>query len=236
MVKMKLYKDFNISKKHKKSIILIGNFDGVHIGHQKLFKLANRYKKKFNLNIGVLTFEPMPKMFFNKDIQNFRISNITQKNIILKSMGVDFVITQKFDKKFSKIKSDVFIKKILSKKLKAKYIFVSNNFKFGNKREGDVNQLIKNEKIYDYKIIKPQPLILSQKVISSTYIRSLLEKGYLKKTNKFLGRNWSIEGTVQKGRQQGKKIGFPTCNIDIKDYVIAMPGVYAVNVKKKKFS
>jgi len=230
---MKLYKNFNISKNHKRSIILIGNFDGIHVGHKKLFKLANTYKKKFNLDVGVLTFEPMPKMFFNKSIKNFRISNINQKNIILKKLGVDFVITQKFDKKFSKIKSDFFIKKILSEKLEPKYIFVSNNFRFGNKREGNVNQLIKNEKTHHYKIIKPQPLILSQKVISSTYIRSLLEKGDLKKTNKLLGRNWSIEGIVQKGRQQGKKIGFPTCNIDIKDYVIAMPGVYAVTVKRK---
>jgi riboflavin kinase/FMN adenylyltransferase len=230
---MKLYKNFNISKKHKESIILIGNFDGVHMGHQKLFKLANNYKKKFNLNIGVLTFEPMPKMFFNKDIKNFRISSINQKNIILKKIGVDFIITKKFDKKFSKIKSDFFVKEILSKKLEAKYIFVSDNFKFGNKREGNVNQLIKNEKICDYKIIKPQPLILSQKIISSTYIRSLLEKGNLKKTNRLLRRNWSIEGIVQRGREQGKKIGFPTCNIDIKDYVIAMPGVYAVKVKRK---
>jgi len=230
---MKLYKNFNILKNHKRSIILIGNFDGVHLGHQKLFKLANKYKKKFNLKIGVLTFEPMPKMFFNKNIKNFRISSIIQKNIILKSLGVDFIITKKFDKKFSRIKSSFFIKEILSKKLEAKYIFVSNNFKFGNKREGDVNQLIKNEIIYDYKIIKPQPLMLSQKVISSTYIRSLLESGNLKKTNKLLDRNWSIEGTVQKGRQQGKKIGFPTCNIDVKDYVISKPGVYAVKVKRK---
>ena len=230
---MKLYKNFNISKNHKRSIILIGNFDGVHVGHQKLFKLANTYKKKFNLNIGVLTFEPMPKMFFNKDVKNFRISSVNQKNTILKSLGVDFIITKKFNKKFSMIKSDFFIKEILFKKLEAKYIFVSNNFRFGNKREGNVNQLIKNEKIYDYKIIKPQPLILNQKVISSTYIRYLLEIGGLKKTNKLLGRNWSIEGIVQKGRQQGKRIGFPTCNIDIKDYVIAMPGVYAVKVKRK---
>ena len=230
---MKLYNNFNIFKNHKKSIILIGNFDGIHLGHQKLFKLASSYKKKFKINIGVLTFEPMPKMFFNQDIKNFRILNINKKNIILKNMGVDFVITKKFDKKFSKIKSDFFIKEILSKKLEAKYIFVSDNFRFGNKREGDVDELIKNEKIYDYKIIKPQPLMLSQKVISSTYIRSLLEKGNLKKTNKLLGKNWSIEGVVQKGRQQGKKIGFPTCNMDIKDQVIAMPGVYAVKVKQK---
>ncbi len=143
---MKLYKDFNISNNYKKSIILIGNFDGVHLGHQKLFKLANTYKKKFNLKIGVLTFEPMPKMFFNKNFKNFRISNVKQKNIILDDLGVDFIITKKFDKKFSAIKSDFFIKEILSKKLEAQYIFVSNNFRFGNKREGDVRQLIKGEK------------------------------------------------------------------------------------------
>ena len=174
---MKIYKDFIISKKHKGSIILIGNFDGVHVGHQKLFKLAINYKKKFKLSIGVLTFEPMPKMFFNKNLKNFRISNINQKKTILKNLGVDFLITKKFDKNFSKIKYNFFIKKILSGKLKAKYVFVSNNFRFGNKREGNVEQLIKNEKIYGYKIVKPQPLILQKKVISSTYIRSLLEKG-----------------------------------------------------------
>ena len=230
---MKLYKNFNVSKNHKKSIILIGNFDGLHTGHQKLFRLANNYKKKFQLNIGVVTFEPMPKMFFNEKIKNFRLSSINQKNKILESSGVDFMIIKKFDKSFSKIKSDFFIKEVLSKKLQAKYIFVSNNFRFGNKREGDVKQLIKNEKNYDYKIINPQPLILSKKVISSTYIRLLLEEGDLKKANKALTRNWTIEGIVQKGRQQGKKIGFPTCNIDIKDYVIAMPGVYAVSVKQK---
>ena len=230
---MKLYQNFNISENHKKSIILIGNFDGVHLGHQKLFSLANRYKKKFRLNIGVVTFEPMPKMYFNKKNKNFRLSNINKKNKILKYLGVDFLITKKFDKNFSKIKSEFFIKEILSKKLKAKYIFVSNNFKFGNKREGDVKQLIKNEKIYNYQIVKPQPLILGNKIISSTYIRSLLAEGNLKKANKALTRNWSIEGIVEKGRQQGKKIGFPTCNIDIKDYVIPMLGVYAVTVYKK---
>ena len=203
------------------------------MGHRKLFELAKKYKKKFKLNIGVVTFEPMPKMYFNIKIKNFRLSNIYQKNKILDNLGVDFIITKKFDKNFSKIKSDSFIKDILSKKLQAKYIFVSNNFRFGNKREGDVKQLIRNEKIYDYNIVKPQPLILNQKIISSTYIRSLLEKGDLKRTNRLLDRSWSIEGRVQRGRQQGKKIGFPTCNIDIKDYVIAMPGVYAVKVKKK---
>jgi len=228
--KIKFYNNFNISNNHQHSIVLIGNFDGLHLGHQKLFKLAKKYKKKFNLKIGVVTFEPMPKMYFNKEIKNFRISNVNQKNKNLKNFWVDFVVTKKFDKKFSKIKSEKFIEEILYKKLKAKYIFVSNNFRFGNRRKGNVKQLIESEKMFGFKIIKPKTLVLKNKIISSTLIRNLLTKGHLNKANKLLKRKWSIEGIVEKGRQQGKKIGFPTCNIDIKNYVIAMPGVYAVRV------
>ena len=233
---VKLYKNFNIKKNHKNSLILIGNFDGVHLGHQKLFKLAQLYKKKYNLKIGVVNFDPMPKMFFNKFLKNFRITSINQKIALLSKLNVDFIITKKFDKKFSKTKSINFIKEILNKKLNSKFIFVSNNFRFGNKREGNVNLLIKNEKKFNFTVVKPQPLIKQQKIISSTLIRSFLEKGYLEKANKLLDRNWTIDGVVQKGRQVGKKIGFPTCNIDIQDYVLAKPGVYAVKVLRSNNS
>ena len=234
--KIKLYKDFNIKKKHKGSILLIGNFDGVHTGHQKLFKLAKKYKKKFRLNIGVMTFEPMPKMFFNPNLKNFRISNLKQKIDLLKNLDVDFIITKKFNKIFSKTESLNFIKKILFQKLNVKYVFVSNNFRFGKNREGDVKQLIANEKNYNYKIVEPNPLLIKNKVVSSSLIRKQLENGYLNKANKYLKRNWTIEGYVQKGRQVGKKIGFPTCNIDLDEYVIAKPGVYAVRVFLKNKS
>ena len=237
MVKrLKFYNKFNVSEIHKRSILLIGNFDGFHLGHKKLFRLANKYKKKLKLKIGVITFEPMPKMYFNKSLKNFRISNLNQKIKILRKFGVDFVVIKKFDKKFSKIKSHNFIKDILYKKLKAKYIFVSNNFRFGNKREGNVKQLIKNQKAFKFRIIKPKPLILRNKVISSTLIRKLLSDGKLEYANKLLTRKWSIDSRVQKGRKMGKRIGFPTCNMDIKDYVIAKPGVYAVRIKRKSKS
>ncbi len=232
MVKfIKTYKNFNINLKHKGSIILIGNFDGVHLGHQKLFKLAKKFKKKYSLKIGVLTFEPIPKMFFNKSFKNFRISNQKQKITLLKKFGVDFVIIKKFNKAFSKIKSINFIKDILHSKLKAQFIFVSNNFRFGNKREGNVNQLIKNQIFYKYKIIKPKPLYNNNKIVSSSLIRDFLKKGKLNLANKFLDREWCIEGKVLRGRQLGKKIGFPTANLDIKDYIDAKSGVYAVKVK-----
>ena len=230
----KLYKNFNIDRRHKNSIVLIGNFDGVHLGHQKLFSLAKNYKKKYSLNIGVLTFEPMPKMFFNHELKNFRISSLNQKIDHLKDLKVDFVITKKFDKKFSKTKSTNFIKKILGEKIRPKFIFVSNNFRFGNKREGNVNQLIKFESLCNFKVVKPKPLLINKRIASSSLIRNFLQRGKLEKANKFLNRRWSIFGKVQKGKQLGKKIGFPTANIDIKDYVLACPGVYAVRAKKFK--
>ena len=231
--KLQFYNNFKVSNKHKNSIILIGNFDGLHVGHQKLFDLAKKYKKKFKLKIGAITFEPMPKMYFNKTLKNFRISNLSQKVKNLEKLNIDFIIIKKFNKKFSKIKSKNFIQKILYKSLKAKYIFVSNNFRFGNKREGNVNQLKKNEKKFDYKTINPKPLVIKNKIISSTFIRKLISNGKIENTNKLLSRNWQIQSKVEKGRQLGKKIGFPTCNMSIKDYVIAKAGVYAVRIYKK---
>ena len=230
--KTKIYKNFNIESRHQNSIILIGNFDGVHLGHQKLFSLAKKYKKKYSLKVGVLTFEPMPKMFFNNKLKNFRISSLQQKIDYLENLSIDFLITKKFDKKFSKTKSITFIEKILGKKLRPKFIFVSNNFRFGNKREGNVKQLMESESLCNFKVIKPQPLLFKKKVASSTLIRSFLQKGKLDHANRILDRKWSIYGKVQKGRQLGKKIGFPTANIDIKDYILACPGVYAVRIKK----
>ena len=103
--KIKIYNNFNINLKDKNSIILIGNFDGLHAGHQKLFKQAKKVKKKLNLKLGVITFDPIPKMFFDKKIKNYRISNFDQKVFNLKKFGVDFIINKNFNKQFSKIKS-----------------------------------------------------------------------------------------------------------------------------------
>ena len=229
--KIKIYKNFEINKKDKKSIILIGNFDGLHSGHQKLFKQAKKLKNKLNLKLGVITFDPIPKMFFNNKIKNYRISNLNQKINYFRKFRVDFIINKNFNKKFSKITYKKFIKNILYKKLNAKYIFVSNNFRFGYKREGNVNLLRKYQIEYNYKLINPKPLKNKNKIISSTFIRKLLQNGSLNSANRILKRNWSIEGIVEKGRMMGKKIGFPTCNIDIKNYIVAKPGVYAVQVK-----
>ena len=228
--KVNIYKNYNIKNNDKGSIILIGSFDGLHLGHRKLFEKAKKLKFKTNLRIGVFTFDPIPKMFFSKGLINYRISNLNEKIRLFKNFNVDFVINQKFNKKFSKIKCNDFIKNILIKKIRMKYIYVSNNFKFGNKREGDVKLLKRSQKQYGYKVIKPSPLKIKKRVVSSSLIRKLLQNGNLNTANKYLNRLWTVEGVVKKGRQLGKTIGFPTCNIGMQNYVIAKLGVYAVRV------
>ena len=226
----KIYNNFIIPRKLKKSILLIGNFDGLHLGHQKVCNEAKKYKKKYKLKLGVLTFNPLPVMFFNNKMKNYRLTNDSQKFILLKKMGIDFVINKRFNLKFSKIKSEKFIKNIIVKKIDPKFIFVSNNFRYGNKRKGDVKELITESKKYGFNVIKPEPLRIKKKVVSSTSIRDLLKKGKIKEANKLLSRNWVINGDVQRGRQLGKKLGFPTCNIDINNYILAKPGVYSIKV------
>ena len=220
----KIYNNFIIPRKLKKSILLIGNFDGLHLGHQKVCREAKKYKKKYKLKLGVLTFNPLPVMFFNNEMKNYRLTNDLQKFILLKKAGVDFVINKSFNLKFSKITSEQFIKNIIVKKIDPKFIFVSNNFRYGNKRKGDVKELITESKKYGFNIIKPEPLRIKKQIVSSTLIRSLLKKGKIKQVNKLLSRNWVINGTVQRGRRLGKKLGFPTCNVDINNYISAKPG------------
>ena len=230
---MKIFNNFKISKKYKKSSLAIGNFDGVHRGHQKVFKYAKKNKLKF----GILTFSPLPVMFFNKKIKNYRLASEEEKFRLLKKSNADFIVNIKFNKNFSKMTAENFIKKIIYKKINPKRIFVSNNFKFGNKRKGNVSLLKKFEKKYDYKLFKIAPDKYKQKIVSSTKIRKLLQKGNINLANKLLSRTWFIDGHVVKGKKLGRKLGYRTCNIRIKNYVLPKAGIYAVRISigsKKK--
>ena len=228
---MRVFKSTSISKNYQDSVLAIGNFDGIHIGHKKVLNAAFKKAKKIKKKFGLLTFEPVPVMFFNKKITNHRLDELNQKILNLKKEKLDFVITQKFNKQFSKLSYQDFIYKILYKKIKCKYLYVSQNFKFGKKRKGNVSKLKKFEKKYFYKTIITSPLTKNKKTISSTTIRKLLKRGEIKKANYLLNRKWEIVGKVVKGSQRGRKIGFPTCNVLLKNYIVPKFGVYAVNVR-----
>jgi len=233
---MKIFNNFVISKTYKKSSLAVGNFDGVHKGHQKVFKYAKKGKLKF----GILTFSPLPVMFFNKKIKNYRLTSEEEKFRLLEKFKADFVVNIKFNKNFSKITAKDFIKNIIYKKIKPKKIFVSNNFKFGNKRKGNVDLLKKFEKKYDYKLFKIDPKKNKKKIVSSTSIRKLLQKGNINLANQLLSRTWFIEGHVVSGRKLGRRLGYRTCNMRIKNYVLPRAGIYAVRLsignKKKLYS
>ena len=232
---MKIYKNPNLNLKHCNGVIAIGNFDGLHLGHQKVINEGKRKAKKNKLPFGVMTFEPVPVMFFNKKIKNHRINSLEQKKIHLKKFKLDFLIIIKFNKKFSSQSPEQFIKKIIFKKTKCKYLYVSKNFKFGFKRQGNISTLKKFEKKYNFKNIVTQPFKKNNKTISSTFIRKKISLGKIEEVNRLLGRSWCIVGKVIKGQRRGRKIGFPTCNLKLNDYVVPKRGVYAVKVKSNNF-
>ena len=232
---MKIYKNLNLNLKHCNGVIAIGNFDGLHLGHQKVINEGKRKAKKNKLPFGVMTFEPVPVMFFNKKTTNHRINSLVQKKICLKKLKLDFLIIIKFNKKFSSQSPEQFIKKIIFKRTKCKYLYVSKNFKFGFKRKGNISTLKKFEKKYNFKIIVTQPFKKNNKTISSTFIRKKIRLGKIEEANKLLGRNWCVIGKVIKGQKRGRKIGFPTCNLKLNDYVVPKRGVYAVKVKSNSF-
>ena len=227
---MKVFNNTNISNNFRNSALAIGNFDGVHLGHKKVFQNTKKIAKRKGIKFGVLTFTPLPIMFFNKKIKNYRLVSERQKLKLFKKNKVDFVVNIKFNKIFYKISAENFIKKIINKKLQAKLLAVSNNFKFGRNRKGDVGLLKKLSNKYKYTLLNIDPFKYSKKVVSSTIIRNCLQRGNINLANKLLSRTWYIEGKVRKGKRVGRRLGYRTCNINIKNYILPKSGIYAVRV------
>jgi len=227
---MKIYKNFNIEKKFQNSAIAVGNFDGFHLGHQKVIKKGKQIAKRNKLKFGLMVFQPLPVMFFNNKLKNYRIDSLQQKIASSKKYRINFLIIKKFDKKFSNIRSEDFIERIIYKKLKTKLIFISKNFRFGKNRTGDIKLLKKREKFFKYKTNTILPLNKKGSTISSTLIRKNITKGKIDYANKMLGRFWTIEGIVRRGEKRGRKIGFPTCNLDLTNYIVPKLGVYSAKI------
>ena len=233
---MKIYNNPNLNRIHRNGVIAIGNFDGLHLGHQKVIDEAKKKAQKNKLPFGLMTFEPVPVMFFDKKIKNHRISSLEQKKDQLKKLKLDFLIIINFNKNFSFLSAEEFINKIIHKKTGCKFLYVSKNFRFGFKRKGTIETLKKYEKQYNFKNVIVMPFKTKRKIISSTFIRKKIRKGQIEEVNKLLNRNWSIKGKVIRGQKRGRKIGFPTCNLKLNSYVIPRLGVYAVKVKTNNFS
>ena len=226
---MKIYNNINsVDKKFVNSVLAIGNFDGVHLGHQELLKKAYIFSRRLKKKFGIFTFDPLPKDFFNKT--DNRILNVNDKIDIIKKFRADFFIKQNFNRNFSKITHDSFANKILLKKLAVNSIFVGKDFRFGFKRKGNIFFLKKLSKKNNFKIFIINFKKFNKYKISSSKIRSLIQSGKVKLVNKIMGRPWSITGRVIKGKKFGRRIGFPTANIKIVNQIKPMFGVYSVKI------
>lgn len=229
---MVILDEYNIEKYNDKKVTALGNFDGIHLGHQELIKKAIELSKINNISSSAFTFrQHTMKTICKKKFPKLLITNRKKLEEFSKFM-LDYAIIFDFNKDFSLLSPENFIKDILIDKLNMKIAVVGENYRFGYRASGDIQLLKSFSKIYDYKVEVIEPVKLNKIIISSSYIRSLIQEGKIEEANKCLGRYFSLEGYVTSGRKVGRKLGFPTANISIdRDYILPLNGVYLTRVK-----
>lgn len=223
----------NIKKRHKGSVIAIGAFDGVHIGHQYVIKKAVAKAKKINAPAMIMTFAPHPEKFLSGAKNIALLISLKHRIELFASLGADFCLLVNFTNHIAKLSPEQFVEKILAKKLGAKYIFVGKNFLFGKGAKGDAIFLKKISKRYNIKVEIINLINYRKKPISSTSLRNLISKGNLRQAQRLFNRPVSILGTVVGGEEIGRSIGFPTANINPHHEAIPSSGVYAVLINFK---
>ena len=220
-------KDYNSTKP---SVITIGTFDGVHIGHKKIINQLTSISSKNNLISILLSFFPHPKMVLQNDNELKLINTIQEKEGLLNSLNLDYLIIKEFTKEFSRLSALEFVRDILVNKLNAKHIIIGYDHHFGRNRTANIEQLKEFGELYDFKVTEILAQDIDDIAISSTKIRKALINGEITLANKFLGYNFFFSGNVVHGNNIGKTISFPTANIKIDAPYKLVPknGVYIV--------
>ena len=218
---MKIIRNTNLEQ--LPCVVTIGNFDGVHLGHQALLTEVKKRAHDLKLESAVITFEPNPKDYFSQNKPQTRISSLREKIELFNEIKIDRVHIIKFNQEFSKVTANEFIS-VLIKQLKVKEIVVGEDFCFGRGREGGIKQLSESSMKLNIK----NKILMDGKRISSTLIRNLLANDKLDQANKYIGRPYSISGKVVHGEKRGRKIGFPTANIHMRHNRPPLKGVFAV--------
>lgn len=221
------YKNFDSSKK---TIVTIGTFDGVHIGHQKIIEQLVSTAKKENCKSVVLTFFPHPRMVLQKDNAIKLINTIEERIEILEKTGLDYLIVHPFDKDFSRLSALDFVRDILVDHLNVAQLVIGYDHRFGKNREGDFEQLQEYGDMYSFSVLEIPAQDINAISVSSTKIRKALEAGEIKKVTNYLGHPFTISGTVVSGKRLGNTIGFPTANLQVKESYKLIPrkGSYLV--------
>lgn len=218
----------------KKSIITVGTFDGVHLGHQEIIKILNSVKQNKGLRSVIVTFDPHPQIVLRNKDKDIKILSTTDEKIsTFESYGIDLVYIINFTKEFSQTPAREFYIKYLINGVGMTDLVLGYDHMFGKNREGNFDTLAEMAKEFDFNVDKVEEFTFNGAHISSTEIRNFLQSGEIEKANNLLGREYSIEGEVIHGDKRGKKLGYPTANIKISsDYkLIPKKGIYAVSVE-----
>ncbi|MFZ9036202.1 MAG: bifunctional riboflavin kinase/FAD synthetase [Francisellaceae bacterium] len=228
---MRLLRFADLYKQQKnKTVVTIGNFDGMHLGHQSVLTKVTEAAHKAGLHSVAVFFEPQPKEFFLSDKAPGRITPFRDKMIEFKKLGLDLVLCLRFDRKLSQLTAEAFVKRILIDGLNASHVVIGDDFRFGADRQGNRELLISLGKKYGFTVESSASYIQDDLRISSSHIRKLLALGAFDQAAKLLGHRYSLSGRIHHGLENGRKLGFPTINIPV-PIKVAVSGVYVVKVK-----
>ena len=226
---MKTFRDIEKLPQIKGSVVTIGNFDGVHLGHQKIIAQLKEHAEKLKVPSVVISFNPTPQNFFGAD--HAVLSSYEEKDFFLSSLGINYHLVINFNKEFSNINAQTFIEEFLLRKLNIKHCLIGDDFRFGKNRVGDFSLLQENGDKHGFAVEETATIKHNQIRISSTRIRECLQQNNLEETKKLLGRSYSISGKIVRGQQRGRTINFPTINILPNRSKSPVSGVFAVKVK-----
>jgi riboflavin kinase/FMN adenylyltransferase len=215
------------------TVVTIGTFDGVHIGHQKIIEQVVKTAKQLDKKSVLLTFFPHPRMVLQQNAAIELINTIDERAYLLSKTGLDYLIIHPFSMEFSRLSALDFVKKVLVNQLHTSKLIIGYDHHFGKNREGNLEQLTAYSHLYNFEVEEIPAQDINDVAVSSTKIRKALSEKNIKTANKYLGYNFMLNGTVVNGKQLGGKIGFPTANLSIKeDYkLIPKTGVYVVKSK-----
>ena len=219
----------NIPKDDNGYSVAIGNFDGMHLGHQSVIDIARKTRDKSS--VGVVTFEPHPRQYFQKNHSIFRLMKSETRKRFLESFKVDALFELPFDYSLANLSPKDFVETVLLEKLNVRNIVVGPDFRFGKNREGSVNLLKSYQEKKKLGLHIANPFMIEGKVVSSSELRKKLAEGSVIEVTRMLSRYYEIDGIVEKGFQRGRKLGFPTINIGLKNTIVPKHGVYAVLIK-----
>lgn len=213
----------------REAVVVIGNFDGVHLGHQAVIAEARRLATEFAAPLAVLTFEPHPRSVFQPDTPPFRLTPLRIKARALEDLGVEHLFVLRFDIPFSTTSAEDFVRDILARDLAARHVVIGWNYRFGHKRAGNAESLERMGIAFGFGVSALEPINAPDgDAYSASRVRQLLRDGLPCQAAAVLGRPWEIEGRVEHGDRRGRRLGFPTANLTLGEYLVPAFGVYAV--------